>query len=226
MDGEFPLLSGAEEQSLAREVDAEALERWQHVRDEIKTELEGYAMFAEVISRNPSLSDHGKREEVAKLAQQHLDQLSKIEALRLSPLANAIRDLEQVFAQPERSTGDVVLRYLQHNEIRSQLSRLDPGELRAIYLDAIDSGDDELAEAIESWPTVRLRPLPREETDAGRRQRQEKRHPQEAAKLAQLQRLQASYQSLLQAARHQLGLRADGTLNRLASGDGASRGEG
>jgi hypothetical protein len=225
----FQLHADVEQKLLVREIDdADALVEWHNVKTEVEQELHGFQLVSGGIANDRHLSDEGKRSKVAEAREGYLHRLGVLETQVIAPLRQEISKLEEVFTAPTGSPTEAVLHYLKLSEIRSQLSRLSAGELDAAYLTALDEDDEEVCQAIKQWPGRTLSKsvpgmitlLPKEKTEAGKRQRLEKKYPAEAARLAKLKRLEHSYTSMLQAATHDMGGGAvDDTLERIARGD-------
>jgi hypothetical protein len=224
---DYALYRDIEAKMLTDELDPETLESWHQVSEEIMAEIQGYHLTETRIAADLEsglIGPNGQAQQLAKERQAYADRLGALERQVLEPITKEIERLEKVFTPPSPSSGDVVLHYLRQNEIRAQLSRLSAAELQVVYMTALDEDDDEVMEAIEGWPGKSLTKsvpgmimLPQEQTASGKRQRMEKKFPEQTAQLARLMRLRISYESLLREARFRMGLSViDHTLERLS----------
>lgn len=216
----FLMYAEAEGKGLVREIDDQALLlSWDQTRQDIFTELSGIEAVEKKIQQNRDLSPEGQAKLMAQNAAGSRAEIQKIVQRQLQGITKEIAALEEAMSPTmSRDPAEALLRRLDANELRAQLAMRDPNELPSDYIKAIESGDEILAYALESWPSKTLRPqtITDELIAKGQQRRRELAYPEQTAKLSRLQRLQRSYQDLLQNAEHQLGTPPDDTLERMA----------
>jgi hypothetical protein len=134
-------------------------EAWDAIRAWLEPQqgnLRALAKQHDAIQRNPKWTDQGKREQLAKLGKDFLNQFSGLKRELADRAATLARNRRRLYGV-ESPVKDEMLRYLRASEIRADFRDAGPGERVQMFLDAAEHNKEEiLASVLDSpgWPLI------------------------------------------------------------------------
>ena len=128
---------------------------WRALSTGLLTATEKYHGEIQRLSDAGELTAKGIARRRAEVREDVLAEISRIERGRVRELGVEIDAQQAKALAPVKLTGEgATLRYLQQREIRDQLQKLDPVVIRARYLVAAQTGENDfLVEAVEQAPS-------------------------------------------------------------------------